>query len=623
MNVTPRNLDRTNRIGPPPGSSNILDAQSLDPADDPIKSEFADVPQSAGLNLGHYDVQEVLGRGGFGVVLKAFDRKLERLVAIKLMNAEMAATSPARKRFLREARAAAAVRHENVVQIYTVEEGPPPYLVMEYIPGGSLQDRLQSEGPLPVDAVLDISTQIARGLAAAHAMNLVHRDIKPANILLKQGSDTPVRITDFGLARAADDASLSQSGTVAGTPMYMAPEQACGESFDHRADLFSLGSVMYQMVTGRPPFRAPSSVAVLKRVVEETPRPIAEIIPETPDWLIAVITTLHQKKAVDRFQSAREVADVLAKYRDEYRADGTIRRTRLVTNPTGQPLTFRRTWTAIAAGTTLAIGLALVFLLGTFSPKRSVIEPSVQANSADRFTNAIGMTFVRIPAGRAWLGGGADEPGTAENFPEDFFLSKYELTQGQWNALMPTNPSVFQRHGKLDLEVADLSDEDIARLPVDSMSRLQASEFIAQLNQKHPDPGWVYRLPTQKEWEYACRGGPMTSPNEGAFDFYFSQPTNTIDPAMIIFKDSRPVRTRIVGSLPANKLGLHEMHGNVFEFSHEINDVDQSCKLIGGCWHDPDQFCRASNANGGSIRAAYPGAGIRVGRFKVNTASMP
>ena len=247
----------------------------------------------------------MLGRGGFGVVLKAFDEMLHRVVAIKVMAPQLAATSPARKRFLREARAAAAIRHDNVVGIHAVEDQPIPYLVMEYIAGETLQQKLDRIGPLEVSEVLRIGQQIASGLAAAHALGLIHRDIKPANILLEGGVEPRVKITDFGLARAADDASLTQSGVIAGTPLYMAPEQAKGEAIDQRADLFSLGSVLYVMCSGRPPFRASTTLAVLKRVAEDTPRPIREIIPEVPNWLCAIVARLHAKKPEDRFASAR------------------------------------------------------------------------------------------------------------------------------------------------------------------------------------------------------------------------------------------------------------------------------------------------------------------------------
>jgi formylglycine-generating enzyme required for sulfatase activity len=272
--------------------------------------------------LGHYEVLEVLGRGGFGIVVRAFDERLHRVVAIKVMAPRLASAAASRKRFLREARSAAAIRHENIVSIHAVEEQPIPFLVMEYIAGQTLQQKLDRVGPLDVPEVLRLGHQIARGLAAAHALGLIHRDIKPANILLENGVDR-VKITDFGLARAADDAHLTESGVIAGTPLYMAPEQAQGEAIDHRADLFSLGSVLYALCTGRPPFRAATTMAVLKRVVEDTPRPIREIFPEVPERLCAVVTRLHAKKPADRFASAQEVADLLGRYLAEVQQQGS------------------------------------------------------------------------------------------------------------------------------------------------------------------------------------------------------------------------------------------------------------------------------------------------------------
>jgi serine/threonine protein kinase len=269
-------------------------------------------PDSLG-RLGHYEILEVMGQGGFGIVFRAFDDVLQRVVAIKALAPEMAVTSPARKRFLREARSSARVRHENVVQVHNVEEQPLPYLVMEYIPGETLQQRLDRTGPLDIQEVVRIGKQIAEGLAAAHRTGLIHRDIKPGNILIEQEPQQHVKITDFGLARAADDASLTQSGIVAGTPLFMSPEQANGEAIDQRTDLFSLGSVLYTMCSGRPPFRAANTLAVLKRVVEDTPRPIPEIIPEVPDGLCKIIARLHAKKPEERFATAQDVADHLGR----------------------------------------------------------------------------------------------------------------------------------------------------------------------------------------------------------------------------------------------------------------------------------------------------------------------
>ncbi|HEY2910174.1 MAG TPA: serine/threonine-protein kinase, partial [Gemmataceae bacterium] len=302
-------------------------------------------PDSLG-RIGHYEVLQVLGHGGFGIVFRAFDDVLQRVVAVKVLAPQLAATSPARKRFLREARTSGAIRHENVVQVYEVGEEPLPYLVMEFIPGETLQERLDRIGPVEAVEVVRVGRQIAEGLAAAHGADLIHRDIKPGNVLL-EGGQQKVKITDFGLARAADDASISQSGIIAGTPMYMAPEQAKGEKLDQRADLFSLGSVLYQMAAGRPPFRANSTVAVLKRVADDTPRDIREIIPETPQWLCDIIAKLHSKNPDERYQSAREVADVLADCEAQLKASSKLKDFSRIPR-TAAPRPNRRKWIAAA-----------------------------------------------------------------------------------------------------------------------------------------------------------------------------------------------------------------------------------------------------------------------------------
>ena len=263
-------------------------------------------------SLGPYQILEVIGRGGMGVVLKGSDSALARVVAIKVLAPELSFLGSARLRFAREARAAASVAHDHVVAIHAVDTWKGlPYLVMHYVPGKSLQARIEREGPLAVREVLRIGMQVASGLAAAHAQGLVHRDIKPANILLENGIER-VKITDFGLARAADDASISHSGVIAGTPHYMAPEQARCEPIDPRVDLFGLGGVMYAMCTGHPPFRAETAMAVLRRVCEDAPRSIRADHPEVPAWLEAIIAKLLAKDPAARFQTAAEVADLLS-----------------------------------------------------------------------------------------------------------------------------------------------------------------------------------------------------------------------------------------------------------------------------------------------------------------------
>lgn len=298
-------------------------ARCGDPASLPA---LAGEPWACG-EFGPYEVRRVLGRGGTGVVLEAFDRTLSRPVAIKALAPHLASGATARRRFAREARAAAAVRHEHIIHVHAVAEAEGlPYLVMELVPGGSLQDLLDARGPLAIDDVLDVGAQVARGLEAAHARGLVHRDVKPANILLdrRPPGGWHVKLTDFGLARAVDDAALTQSGVVAGTPLYMAPEQARGEPLDHRADLFSLGSVLYCLCAGEPPFRAASMPAVLKRICDEAPMSLCEINPAVPPWLAAVVTGLLAKDPGGRLGPAGEVARLLESYRDHRRQPRAI-----------------------------------------------------------------------------------------------------------------------------------------------------------------------------------------------------------------------------------------------------------------------------------------------------------
>lgn len=261
--------------------------------------------------LGQYEVVDVVGRGGMGLVLRAYDTRLSRIVAIKVLAPELAASPMAVKRFLREARAAAAVSHDHVVTIHAVDDAHrPPFIVMEFVDGQSLQQKLDRNGALKLGEILRIGMQMARGLAAAHEQGLVHRDIKPANILLENGIER-VKLTDFGLARAVDDVSVTRTGQIAGTPQFMSPEQAQGHPIDSRSDLFSLGSVLYAMCTGRPPFRAETPLAMLRRVADDAPRPIREVNQEIPDWLEAIVLKLLAKSPAERFRSAEEVGSLL------------------------------------------------------------------------------------------------------------------------------------------------------------------------------------------------------------------------------------------------------------------------------------------------------------------------
>ncbi len=300
--VTDWDANPQNETRPSPADSHL---RRLLPRLQPSQS-----PGSLG-RLGDHEIESVIGLGGMGVVLKARDESLSRTVAIKMLHPHLAAGGAARRRFSREARAAAAVNHPSVVPIHAVDaEHQPPYLVMAFVPGGTLQDRIDHDGPLSVEETLRIALQITEGLAAAHGQGVVHRDVKPGNILLDHGQDR-VLLSDFGLAQVLDDASLTCSGMIAGTPQYMSPEQARGETVDPRSDLFSLGGVIYTMLTGHPPFRAATPLAVLRKIETEPPRAIAAIQPQIPTWVQRLVESLQQKRAVDRPASAEQVVGLL------------------------------------------------------------------------------------------------------------------------------------------------------------------------------------------------------------------------------------------------------------------------------------------------------------------------
>lgn len=270
----------------------------------------SDDPRMMGRFSG-YEIAGIIGQGGMGIVLKGFDPSLNRYAAIKVLAPQMATRGTARSRFAREAQAAAAVVHDNVIAIHGVSESAGlPYLVMPYVRGESLQKRLDRDGPMNPTEIVRVAHQIAKGLAAAHAQGLVHRDIKPANILMPEGVDR-VLITDFGLARAADDINLTGTGTVAGTPQFMSPEQALGDAVDPRSDLFSLGTVMYVMCTGSNPFRSENAYGVIRKIIDHQPKPIRRSNPLLPEWLQMIISKLQSKSPDDRYQSADEVANLL------------------------------------------------------------------------------------------------------------------------------------------------------------------------------------------------------------------------------------------------------------------------------------------------------------------------
>jgi formylglycine-generating enzyme required for sulfatase activity/serine/threonine protein kinase/predicted esterase len=609
--------------------------------------------------LGHYEILEVLGRGGFGVVLKAFDDALHRVVAIKVMAPNLAVTSPARKRFSREARTAAGIRDENIVHIYDVQDEPIPYLVMEYIDGETLQQRLDRTGPLDVLEAVRLGRHIASGLAAAHEKGFFHRDIKPSNILLESGATQRVMITDFGLARAADDASVTKSGVIVGTPLYMSPEQAQGEAIDQRTDLFSLGSVLYVTCSGRPPFRASSTLAVLKRVAEDEPRPIREIIPEVPQWLCDIISRLHAKKPEERFASAREVADVLAHCVTQLEQNGavtnagldlsagrsrTVKRHPALSALPGRlsSVLTRRKWIAAAATLMLVSLAAAVYFRqrgendrsgaaptereAVIDPARFAPEQEACATKLDvpvELENSIGMKLVLIPPGRFIMGSKADELGRENHegpehevvLTRPFYMAIHDVTVGQFAAFVKeanyqTEPE--KNGGAIGLFPDSPSPRSDPRVnwkdplfeqgddhPVVCVSWNDARAFCDWLSARE---GKHYALPTEAQWEYACRAGSRSTFSFGNDDQELSQHAWHLENA--------DLRTHPVGQKKPNAWGLYDMHGLIWQWtadwyaSHYYREAlrdDPPGPIFGavpvqrgGSWFHGPQLCRSA-----------------------------
>ena len=688
-------------------------------------------PDSVG-RLGHYEILEVIGKGAFGTVLKAFDEKLQRVVAIKVLAPEMAATSPARKRFLREARTSAAVRHDNVVSIFAVEDEPTPYIVMEYIPGKTLQQRLDEQGPLALDNVLLIGKQIADGLAAAHEQKLIHRDIKPGNILLENSVNAHVKITDFGLARTADDASMTQSGMIAGTPLYMAPEQALGQKLDQRADLFSFGSVLYQMISGRPPFRASSTVAVLKRVADDMPRPIQEIIPETPDWLCKLIGNLHAKNPDERYGSAKEVSDLLAKCLDDVQAgrvprlddpDGTLVFSGKATPSTDIPQNSKKTITQF-----LVIAVVLLFAFGLsemtgltsmtpFSKRRPEFQPAEVASvgnevadpaasfepahtekkkenvsppplakapfdseqakahqrawadylgvpiekeivlGQDNKGSDVKLTMVLVPPGEFLMGTNPVEiaklieerkaeknnaktlmlkmegPQHFVRITKPFWMSKYEFQTGQFRRFAESTgyKTDAETNGKGGFKVVSgkltrqpdvnwdmVNSTKFDKGPVVNVSYNDALACCTWLSNQ--DSELTFSLPTEAQWEYACRAGTTTP-------WYGCESAEELEQYAWFKTNSKWINRG--GRLKPNAFGLHDMHGNLWEWCLDwmsgiyrdsqsddpvrLEDVEHPLRVNrGGSFLNSAKLNRSAKRGGASPESCMFDRGFRV-----------
>lgn len=646
-----------------------------------------DVPGSLG-RLGAYAILEVIGRGGMGIVLRAMDSKLNRVVAIKVLAPEFAGNSSARKRFLREAQAAAAVSHDHVVTIHAVDDDEKlPLLVMECIVGQSLQQKIDKVGPLRLVEILRIGMQAAAGLAAAHAQGLVHRDVKPANILLENGVER-VKLTDFGLARMVDDASVTQSGVIAGTPQYMSPEQARGDAVDHRSDLFSLGCVLYAMCVGHAPFRASTTMGVLKRVCDENPRPIRESNPEIPDWLVRIVDKLLSKQPAERYQTAAEVSDLLRQCLAHVQQPSLVslpqilgesaRQAPAMTPSLPTPRSRGRLWLVAVIGIVLILtfGVVEAWLYRPLAVPSAVLLSQPDASSASSTTaeNAVttevepekgegnataaktpprlavtpfnaaqalhhqqqwaaylnlpveqtdsaGITMRLIPPGRFFMGSTSEElaalkqeleqlgvgdfdkfvaqssgPKHFVELTKPFYMGVHEVTLSQFRDFVEASSytSTLERASNARFTWNTFASDANPRQPVCGVSWEDAKAYCQWLTAKESaGPELVvYDLPTEAQWEYACRAGTQSA-------WSFGNDVQAITEFAIVGQKGMPSPAP-VGLRRANPFGLFDMHGNVDEWCLD--------------WHNHNFYARSPVTDPLYVEAPTQGGSGRVAR---------
>jgi formylglycine-generating enzyme required for sulfatase activity len=758
--------DAAPAVGPPPPTLiPIAKTATMPPTQEgPLAAEgdtgllpgYPDVPG--------YEILGPLGVGGMGVVYRARQVKANRLVALKMIKAGAGASDEQLQRFRVEAEAVARLQHPHIVQIYEVGEAEgKPFFALEFVEGGSL-DRKLNGTPLPGRRAAQLVQKLAEAMHAAHERGIIHRDLKPQNVLLT--ADGQPKVTDFGLAKFLDGepgafaaGSQTQSGAVLGTPSYMAPEQALGQrqKLGPATDVYALGAILYELLTGRPPFRAAEMLDTLYQVANEEPVPPTRLQPQVPRDLETICLKCLQKESGKRYDSAEELANDLRRFQ----AGEPIR-----ARPVG---TVERTWKwarrhpALAAllgvvllalvGLTVLSAVALdreqkarqeadkarkardflasIFDLselekkqGTFSPfqlldraeQRIPMEfadhPELRADllatledartglgapaamllevrgavelrprkgaarqaarnvlllpgdrlslAADahvrlvilsdlhqewlapgreatvgrkgcapgeavgRRSQEIMMTFVRLPKGTFYMGGGGGKSGKKTEIKEDFEIAVHAVTQGQWQAVMGNNPSTFSRQGSNQGSVSGISEEELKLFPVEMVSWDDAQEFIKKLNEKERVRGYVYRLPTEAEWEYACRGG-ATSEQECSYHFYFDKPSNDLSSDQANFNGNYPAgkaakgkylgRPTRVGSYPPNKLGLYDMHGNLWQWTSTAEGSDRVDR--GGSWSHEGTDCQAAlrDSDAPTLRSSL--LGFRLARVRV------
>ena len=536
----------------------------------------------------HYKVEKTLGAGGFAVVYLVRDLNLKRKLAVKVLSPDLITSKTVLERFRREAETVAQLSHPHIVPLHFIgQKDDLLYLAMECIEGGSLADRIEKQGKLSADETTRILREVAGALAYAHKRGVVHRDIKPHNVLIESETDRTL-VTDFGIARTAEGSSLTASGMMVGTPAYLSPEQVTGAPSDHRADIYALGVMAYEMLTGQPPFTGPTPTAVLMKRLSSSPPPLGKIRPDTPQMLRDVIDGMLAQNPDERFQNCSDIVRTLGGATPASGGHPTaefVLRNRKNTRR-------RNIGVAIGVGAVLA-ALALWRVLGTHGPAPTAFKP-------------VDDGMVLITSGVYTIGA---DVGPVQDRPahqvtlQAFGLDTTEVTVGEY-AKFVTSSAALAPWG---------ASQPDGRVPVSGVQYSEASNYCLW---RHKDSG---QLPTEEQWEAAARGSEgRLFPWGGAWDLTAA---NTAS--------SHRGGPAPVGSYPRGRtpLRVYDLIGNVWEWTSSQlvaypggalpeNLAGKPYYVIrGGAYNSPDSSATTTHRGAGdpitSSRAAQQFTGFR------------
>ena len=557
----------------------------------------------------HLQLVRRLGTGGMATVYEAEDLELGQRVAVKVLPLDKSGDAELVKRFMREARLVASLKHEHIVPFHFMEtRGQFHFFTMALMEGGSLEQRQQ--GVMTPDEAMLVVRQLASALAYAHGKGVIHRDIKPDNVMFDE--EGKAYLADFGIAKGTTSTQLTATQVVLGTPDYLSPEQAQGREVGPASDLYALGALFFRLLTGRVVFPADDFLAVIARHLADEPVVPSLLQPEVPPAMDAIVLRLLAKKPEDRYPSAEDlIADLdaaaqglpLAVVQTPVRAPA---RSEPETGP-------RRPKRALIAALLVVPLLALLIVFNPFeksSPPTpegagSPVETSPaggEQNRQERIRNALAQyALVDIPAGQFWRGNELrmlrDEMPVRRISIAAFRMGQTEVTQALWEAVMEDNPSC-----NLD-----------GALPVGNVTWVQVQEFLRRLQTA---TGEAYRLPTEAEWEYACkagrrgRGGLNLGVKLGDFA-WFARNSDAVKP---------------VGLKKPNDWGLYDMLGNAWEWcadvyreyfagpeAAEYSTMDAESRVRrGGSWYKHAHYLRSANRTYGHPMAKFQTTGFRL-----------